>query len=206
MEPVFSPSFPVKRCWRPPRSSILPGVSSSWSRKGASRWSTGEPGTWQIGGAADRRRAALGYARRHGRCDRETSVKKHRLLSRAGRHLRGEAGTVQPLGWLQSSARSAGERTWLPHGSDLCSWSTKPRRSALTSSVSCGIFSSADFDAKSLLTVILSGDGRLLELLRHDDLVPLGTRIRTRLVPSPPRARSFWNCFSTRFRRPAMLR
>ncbi len=44
------------------------------------------------------------------------------------------------------------------------------------------ILSSADFDATSLLTVILSGDGRLSELLRQEDLVPLGTRIRTRLV------------------------
>lgn len=43
------------------------------------------------------------------------------------------------------------------------------------------ILSSADFDATSLLTVVLAGDGRLLELLRHQDLVPLGTRIRTRL-------------------------
>ena len=43
------------------------------------------------------------------------------------------------------------------------------------------LLSSADFDATSLLTVVLSGDGRLLELLRHNDLVPLGTRIRTRL-------------------------
>jgi general secretion pathway protein A len=44
------------------------------------------------------------------------------------------------------------------------------------------ILSSADFDATSLLTVVLSGDARLLELLRHEDLVPLGTRIRARLV------------------------
>jgi len=43
------------------------------------------------------------------------------------------------------------------------------------------ILSSADFDATSLLTVVLSGDARLPELLRHQDLVPLGTRIRTRL-------------------------
>ena len=43
------------------------------------------------------------------------------------------------------------------------------------------ILSSADLDATSLLTVVLSGDGRLLELLRHEDLIPLGTRIRTRL-------------------------
>jgi type II secretory pathway predicted ATPase ExeA len=44
------------------------------------------------------------------------------------------------------------------------------------------ILSSADFDATSLLTVILAGDGRLLDRLRHQDLVPLGTRIRTRLT------------------------
>jgi type II secretory pathway predicted ATPase ExeA len=43
------------------------------------------------------------------------------------------------------------------------------------------LLSSADFDATSLLTVVLAGDGRLLERLRHEDLVPLGTRIRTRL-------------------------
>jgi general secretion pathway protein A len=47
------------------------------------------------------------------------------------------------------------------------------------------ILSSADFDATSLLTVVLSGDGRLLELLRQEDLVPLGSRIRTRLVTDP---------------------
>ncbi len=47
------------------------------------------------------------------------------------------------------------------------------------------ILSSADFDATSLLTVVLSGDGRLLELLRLEQLVPLGTRIRTRLVTEP---------------------
>lgn len=47
------------------------------------------------------------------------------------------------------------------------------------------ILSSADFDATSLLTVVLSGDGRLLELLRQEDLVPLGTRIRTRLCTEP---------------------
>ena len=47
------------------------------------------------------------------------------------------------------------------------------------------ILSSADFDATSLLTVVLSGDGRLLELLRHEDLIPLGTRIRTRLKAEP---------------------
>jgi general secretion pathway protein A len=44
------------------------------------------------------------------------------------------------------------------------------------------LLSSAEFDTTSLLTVVLSGDGRLLDLLRHADLLPLGSRIRTRLV------------------------
>jgi general secretion pathway protein A len=44
------------------------------------------------------------------------------------------------------------------------------------------VLSSADFDSTALLTVVLAGDGRLLELLRHEDLIPLGTRIRTRLL------------------------
>jgi type II secretory pathway predicted ATPase ExeA len=47
------------------------------------------------------------------------------------------------------------------------------------------LLSSADFDSTALLTVILAGDGRLLERLRHEDLIPLGTRIRTRLHTEP---------------------
>jgi general secretion pathway protein A len=47
------------------------------------------------------------------------------------------------------------------------------------------LLSSADFDAASLLTVVLCGDGRLPERLRQADLVPLGTRIRTRLITEP---------------------
>ena len=44
------------------------------------------------------------------------------------------------------------------------------------------LLSSADFDAAALLTVVLCGDGRLPERLRQADLLPLGTRIRTRLA------------------------
>lgn len=44
------------------------------------------------------------------------------------------------------------------------------------------LLASAHFDSVLFLTVVLSGDGRLPELFRHEDLVPLGTRIRTRLV------------------------
>ena len=37
MEPVFTRAARAKDCWRPPRSTTSPGVSNSWSRRGASR-------------------------------------------------------------------------------------------------------------------------------------------------------------------------
>jgi type II secretory pathway predicted ATPase ExeA len=42
--------------------------------------------------------------------------------------------------------------------------------------------SSTHFDSRLLLSVVLAGDGRLAEALRRDELLPLGSRIRTRLV------------------------
>ncbi len=44
------------------------------------------------------------------------------------------------------------------------------------------LLSSMQFDSKTLLTVIFAGDGRLSNKLRRDDLLPLGSRIRTRLL------------------------
>jgi type II secretory pathway predicted ATPase ExeA len=44
------------------------------------------------------------------------------------------------------------------------------------------ILSSMKFDSRNLLSVIFAGDGRFLEKLRRDDLAPLGSRIRARLV------------------------
>ena len=44
------------------------------------------------------------------------------------------------------------------------------------------LLSSAEFDSRHLLSVVLAGDKRLIEKLRHDDLLPLGSRIRTRLA------------------------
>jgi len=43
------------------------------------------------------------------------------------------------------------------------------------------LLASAHFDSRALLSVVLAGDGRLPELLRRDELLPLGSRIRTRL-------------------------
>ena len=43
------------------------------------------------------------------------------------------------------------------------------------------LLASSQFDSRTLLSVVLAGDQRLTELLRRDDLLPLGSRIRARL-------------------------
>jgi type II secretory pathway predicted ATPase ExeA len=47
------------------------------------------------------------------------------------------------------------------------------------------LLSSTEFDSRSLLTVVLAGDGRLLERFRHRDLLPIASRIRVRLNLEP---------------------
>ena len=44
------------------------------------------------------------------------------------------------------------------------------------------LLASARFDSQPLLCVVLAGDARLLEKLRREELVPLGSRIRTRMT------------------------
>jgi len=43
------------------------------------------------------------------------------------------------------------------------------------------LLSSAEFDSRTLLSVVLAGDARLTHKLRRDELLPLGSRLRTRL-------------------------
>ena len=44
------------------------------------------------------------------------------------------------------------------------------------------LLASARFDSQALLCVVLAGDTRLIEKLRREELIPLGSRIRTRLA------------------------
>ena len=55
-----------------------------------------------------------------------------------------------------------------------------PIRSALLNELR--LLASSQFDSRTLLSVVLCGDQRLTELLRRDDLLPLGSRIRLRLT------------------------
>ncbi len=47
------------------------------------------------------------------------------------------------------------------------------------------LLSSANFDSRCLLTVVLCGDQRLLSMLQEPELVPLASRIRARLLLEP---------------------
>ena len=44
------------------------------------------------------------------------------------------------------------------------------------------LLSSMQFDSRNLLSVVFAGDARLNHKLRRDELLPLGSRIRTRLI------------------------
>jgi type II secretory pathway predicted ATPase ExeA len=44
------------------------------------------------------------------------------------------------------------------------------------------LLASARFDSQPLLCIVLAGDARLTEKLRREELIPLGSRIRTRLA------------------------
>jgi len=44
------------------------------------------------------------------------------------------------------------------------------------------LLSSMQFDSRTLLTVVLAGDARLISKLRRDELLPLSSRLRTRLL------------------------
>lgn len=44
------------------------------------------------------------------------------------------------------------------------------------------LLASSRFDSQPLLCIVIAGDARLIEKLRREELIPLGSRIRTRLA------------------------
>lgn len=58
------------------------------------------------------------------------------------------------------------------------------------------LLASARFDSQPLLCVILAGDARLTEKLRREELLPLGSRIRTRLALEPASSEELAACLS----------
>lgn len=62
------------------------------------------------------------------------------------------------------------------------------------------LLASTRFDSRSILGVVLCGDGRLPEMLRRDDLVPLGSRIRTRMIVEAHTPGELAECLTHRLR------
>lgn len=62
------------------------------------------------------------------------------------------------------------------------------------------LLSSTRFDSRSILGVLLVGDERLPDKLRRDELVPLGSRLRTRLVLQPHTPAELAECLTHRLR------
>lgn len=58
------------------------------------------------------------------------------------------------------------------------------------------ILSGEKFDSKNILTVVLSGDQNLISKLAHEELISLGTRIKTRLVLEPWTKEELYNLIS----------
>lgn len=56
------------------------------------------------------------------------------------------------------------------------------------------LLTSTQFDSKLLLCIILAGDHRLTDTLRHCELIPLGSRIRTRFTIQPASAEQLLQC------------
>jgi type II secretory pathway predicted ATPase ExeA len=56
------------------------------------------------------------------------------------------------------------------------------------------LLSSTRFDSRIILSIVLVGDGRLVEKFKREDLVPLGSRIRSRLVMEPAGREELLNC------------
>ena len=62
------------------------------------------------------------------------------------------------------------------------------------------LLSSTRFDSRSILGVLLVGDERLPDKLRREELVPLGSRLRTRLVLQPHTPAELAECLTHRLR------
>jgi len=56
------------------------------------------------------------------------------------------------------------------------------------------LLASTDFDSKSLLTVVLAGDRRLLAQLKSDEMMPIASRFRARLIFEPLAPKELLEC------------
>jgi len=177
----FSPDVPVEALWRSPQGEHFCWRIESLVREGGFALITGDPGTGKS--------VALRILAAHlsSLPDVQTGVLT-RPQSGLGDFYR-ELGQLFAVALVPHN-RWAGfkvlRQTWLTHVEAthcrpvlLIDEAQEMPASVLAE---LRILASTDFDSRSILTVVLCGDGRLTQQFRREDLLPIASRLRTRLI------------------------
>lgn len=177
----FSPDVPVEALWRSQPTEHFCWRMESLVRDGGFALITGDPGTGKS--------VALRILAAHlgGLPDIQTGVLT-RPQSGLGDFYReiGQLFGVALVPHNRWAGFKALRQTWLTHVEAthcrpvlLIDEAQEMPASVLAE---LRILTSTDFDSRSILTLVLCGDGRLTQQFRHEDLLPIASRIRTRLL------------------------
>jgi general secretion pathway protein A len=177
----FSPDVPVEALWRSQPTEHFCWRMESLVRDGGFALITGDPGTGKS--------VALRILAAHlgGLPDIQTGVLT-RPQSGLGDFYReiGQLFGVALVPHNRWAGFKALRQTWLTHVEAthcrpvlLIDEAQEMPASVLAE---LRILTSTDFDSRCILTIVLCGDGRLTQQFRHEDLLPIASRIRTRLL------------------------
>ncbi len=178
----FSPEIPDEALWRPPAVEDFCWRIEQKVREGGFALVTGDPGTGKS--------IAMRLLARHLAGCSELVVG---VVNRPQSTL---LDFYQELGEIFGVPLTLNNRCWTGFKSLRAKWEAhlaatlyrpvlfvdEAQEMGLRILSELRLLTSTNFDSRSILTVVLAGDGRMQELFRMPQLVPLGSRIRPRLT------------------------